>query len=71
MRHAVWLRRSARLAESVLHETVGFMVVPYIHGVIDHISRLNQRTMYKPTRKIQLFLRPVKEARDPLLSGDI
>ena len=40
VRHAVRLRRSARLAELVSQENVGFAVLPYIHGVTDHIDRL-------------------------------
>ena len=40
VRHAVLLRRSVRPAESVLQETVSFVVLPYVHRVTDHIGRL-------------------------------
>ena len=44
----------------------------FIRGVTDRIARLlsrhGVRTMYTPTRKVQQFLRPVKNARDPLTS---
>ena len=44
----------------------------YIQGLMDSngrlLSRGGIRTIFKPTKKIQLFLRPVKDARDSLSS---
>ena len=56
-----------------------FAVLPYLHGVTDHIGRLlswrSVRPIFKLTRKMQQFLRPVKNARDscsvPCSCGEI
>ena len=49
-------------------EPVGFPVLPYIHRVMDHIGRLlnrrGARTIYKLTKELQQFLRPVKDAKE-------
>jgi hypothetical protein len=53
-------------------EKTGSAFLPYIKGVTDRIGRLLERhgvrTIFKPTRKIQQYLRSVKDARDPLSS---
>ena len=70
VRHTVRPRRTARLVESVSQDSVGIAVLLYVHGVTDHISSLlswcGVRLIFKPTKIIQQFLRPVKDVRDPL-----
>ena len=72
VRLAGQLRRTARAVESVSQENVGFAMLPYTYGVTDRIGRLLSRhgvkLIFKPTKTIQEFLRPVKDIRDPLLS---
>ena len=67
----VRLRRSARPGELVSEATVGFTVLPNVHRVMNSIGRLlNQQGMRincKLTRKIQQFVRLVKDASDPLV----
>ena len=51
-------------------EFVGSVVLLYVKGVMDRIGRLLSRhgvcAIYKVAKEIQQFLRPVKDARDPL-----